>query len=215
MVVPKCPKLILNHSGIISRAYFSPFQGVYYLYRGPRRALKSYFGLILEFWIIFLIFFKIINSIEYLDSIGWIFFWMNIPDIILNWIIFRPDSMKKGIFKTDWPGPPVQAPVGTPCPQPPRTPPCSPPGEKDKSFVLIASSQKHRKNSTKTLRWYHITNITHNEVFVYLFALPERDWFALSGKPIITVLLVVTGLNLRTCILQNSNVMKVTLCEMS
>ena len=60
--------------------------------------------------------------------------------------------MKKGIFKTDWPGPPVQAPVGTPCPQPPRTPPCSPPGEKDKSSVLIASSQKHRKKTTKTLR---------------------------------------------------------------
>ena len=163
------------------------------------------------------------NSIEYLDSIVWIFFWMNILDIILNWIIFRPDSMKKGIFKTDWPGPPVQAPVGTPCPQPPRTPPCSPPGEKDKSSVLIASSQKHRKNSTKTLRWYHYhpikvclqeeTNITHNEVFVYLFALSERDWFALSGKPIITVLLVVTGLNLSTCLFRNSVVRKVTLCE--
>ena len=24
-----------------------------------------------------------------------LFFWMNIPDFVLNWIIFRPDSMKK------------------------------------------------------------------------------------------------------------------------
>ena len=43
-----------------------------------------------------------------MDSIEWIFFWMNIPDFvlnwILNWIIFRPDSMKKWIFKTDRPG---------------------------------------------------------------------------------------------------------------
>ena len=28
---------------------------------------------------------------------------MNIPDFVLNWIIFRPDSMKKWIFKTDRP----------------------------------------------------------------------------------------------------------------
>ena len=39
-----------------------------------------------------------------LDSIEWIFFWMNIRDFVLNWIIFRPDSMKKWIFKTDRPG---------------------------------------------------------------------------------------------------------------
>ena len=43
-----------------------------------------------------------------LDSIEWIFFWMNIPDFvlnwILNWIIFRPDSMKKWIFNTYRPG---------------------------------------------------------------------------------------------------------------
>ena len=51
-VVAKCLKLIWNHSGIISGAYFSPFQGVYYLYRGLRRAPKSYFGVILEYWII-------------------------------------------------------------------------------------------------------------------------------------------------------------------
>ena len=40
-----------------------------------------------------------------LDSIEWIFFWMNILDFvlnwILNWIIFRSDSMKKWTFKTD------------------------------------------------------------------------------------------------------------------
>ena len=52
MVVAKCLKLIWNHSGIIRGTYFSPFQGVYYLYRGLRRALKPYFDLILEFWII-------------------------------------------------------------------------------------------------------------------------------------------------------------------
>ena len=39
-----------------------------------------------------------------LDSNEWIFFWMNIPDFVLNWIIFRPDSMKKWILKTDRPG---------------------------------------------------------------------------------------------------------------
>ena len=37
-VVAKCLKLIWNQSGIISRTYFSPFQGVFYLYRGLRRA---------------------------------------------------------------------------------------------------------------------------------------------------------------------------------
>ena len=39
-----------------------------------------------------------------LDSIEWIFFWMNILDFvlnwILNWIIFKSNSMKKWIFKT-------------------------------------------------------------------------------------------------------------------
>ena len=107
-VVAKCLKLIWNHSGIISGAYFSPFQGVYYLYRGLRRAPKPYFGLILEFWIIFLIFCEWIILLNILDSIEWIFFWMNIPDFvlnwILNWIIFRPNSMKKWIFKMYRPG---------------------------------------------------------------------------------------------------------------
>ena len=104
MVVAKCLKLIWNQSGIISRTYFSPFQGVYYLYRGLRRAPKPYFCLILEFWIIFLIFYEWIILLNILDSVEWIFFWMNILDFvlnwILNWIIFRPDSMKKWIFKT-------------------------------------------------------------------------------------------------------------------
>ena len=104
MVVAKCLKLIWNQSGIIRRTYFSPFQGVYYLYRGLRRAPKPYFCLILEFWIIFLIFYEWIILLNILDSIEWIFFWMNILDFvlnwILNWIIFRPDSMKKWIFKT-------------------------------------------------------------------------------------------------------------------
>ena len=108
MVVAKCLKLIWNQSGIISRTYFSPFQGVYYLYRGLRRAPKPYFCLILEFWIIFLIFYEWIILLNILDSVEWIFFWMNILDFglnwILNWIIFRPASMKKWIFKTDRPG---------------------------------------------------------------------------------------------------------------
>ena len=87
MVVAKCLKLIWNQSGIISRTYFSPFQGVYYLYRGLRRAPKPYFCLILEFWIIFLIFYEWIILLNILDSIEWIFFWMNILDFVLNWIL--------------------------------------------------------------------------------------------------------------------------------
>ena len=100
VIVAKYLKLIWNHSGIISGAFFSPFQGVYYLYRGLRRASKPYFGLMLEFLIIFLIFCEWIILLNILGSIEWIFFWMNIPDFVLNWIIFRPDSMKKWIFKT-------------------------------------------------------------------------------------------------------------------
>ena len=68
-VVAKCLKLIWNHSGIISGAYFSPFQGVYYLYRGLRRAPKPYFGHILEFWIIFLIF---LEKVE----LDWLCVWL-------------------------------------------------------------------------------------------------------------------------------------------
>ena len=93
MVVAKCLKLIWNYSGIISGTNFSPFQGVYYLYRGLRRAPQPYFGLILEFWIIFHMFFEWIILLNILDSIEWILFWTNIPDFVLNWIIFRPDSM--------------------------------------------------------------------------------------------------------------------------
>ena len=84
MVVAKCLKLIWNHSGIISGTYFSPFQRVYYLHRGLRRAPKPYFSLILEFWIIFLIFYEWIIHLNILDSFEWIFFWMNIPDFV--WI---------------------------------------------------------------------------------------------------------------------------------
>ena len=39
------------------------------------------------------------NCIEYSGL-----YWMNISDLVLNWIIFRPDSMKKWIFKTYRPG---------------------------------------------------------------------------------------------------------------
>ena len=79
MVVAKCLKLIWNHSGIISGAYFSPFQGVYYLYRGLRRAPKPYFGLILEYWIIFLFFSE------------WIFFWISwtlLNEYFFEWIFW-------------------------------------------------------------------------------------------------------------------------------
>ena len=38
-----------------------------------------------------------------LGSIEWIFLWMNNQDFVLNWIIFKPNSMKKWIFKTDCP----------------------------------------------------------------------------------------------------------------
>ena len=77
--VAKCLKLIWNHSGIISGAYFSPFQGVYYLYRGLRRAPKPYFGLILEYWIIFLFFSE------------WIFFWISwtlLNEYFFEWIFW-------------------------------------------------------------------------------------------------------------------------------
>ena len=104
MVVAKCLKLIWNHSGVISGTHFSPFQWVYYLNRGLRGAPKPYFGLILDFWIIFLNFVEWIILLNILDSIEWIFCWINILDFvfnwILNWIIFRPHSMKKWIFKT-------------------------------------------------------------------------------------------------------------------
>ena len=94
---------VSNSSKIIQGTYFSSFQGVYYLYRGLRRAPKPYFCLILEFWIIFLIFYEWIILLNILDSIEWIFCWINILDFVLNWIlnwIFRPNSMKKWIFKT-------------------------------------------------------------------------------------------------------------------
>ena len=85
MVVTKCLKLIWNNTGIICGTFFSPFQGIYYLYRGLRRAPKPYFGLILEFWIIFLIFYEWIILLNILDSIEWIFW-------ILFWIEFWIES---------------------------------------------------------------------------------------------------------------------------
>ena len=96
IVVDKCLKIIWNHSGIINGTLFSPFQGVFYLYRGLRTTQKPYFGLILDFWIIFLIFYEWIILLNILDSIEWIFFWMNILDFVLNeyffewifWILF-------------------------------------------------------------------------------------------------------------------------------
>ena len=81
-MVAKCLKLIWNHSGIISGTSFTSFQGLLYLYRGFRRA--PFFGLIGEFWLIFLDFFY-----EYFHWICWtllheyfVFNWT------LNWIIW-------------------------------------------------------------------------------------------------------------------------------
>ena len=100
-VPPNCLSII------ITGTYFSPFQGVLHLSRGLSKAPQPYFCIILEFWIIFFIFYEWIILLNILDSIEWIFFWMNILDFvldwILNWIIFRPDLMKKWIFKTSRP----------------------------------------------------------------------------------------------------------------
>ena len=53
------------------------------------------------------------NFIEYSRFCWMNIFWMNILDFVLNWIIFRPDSMKKWIFRTYRPGLPkdVIAPI--------------------------------------------------------------------------------------------------------
>ena len=99
LVCPHQKWLSPNVSGIISGTYFSPFQGVFYLYRGLRTTQKPYFDLVLEFGTISLIFYEWIILLNILDSIEWIFFWMNISDFVLNWIIFRPNSMKKGNFQ--------------------------------------------------------------------------------------------------------------------
>ena len=56
---------------------FSSFRGVFYLYRGIRRAPKPYVGLILEN-------FPLFCEWIILMSIQWIFFWINILDFILN-----------------------------------------------------------------------------------------------------------------------------------
>ena len=99
MVVAKCLKLIWNHSRIPSGTYLSPFQGVSHLYRCLRRALKPYFGLIFEFWIIFFIFCEWIILLNISDSLEWIF-------RILFWIEFGIESFSgpiQWIFKKDRP----------------------------------------------------------------------------------------------------------------
>ena len=98
MVVAKCLKLIWNHSGIISGTCFSPFEGSI-IDTGAFGGLLSHIlaSFFLEFWIVFLIF-LMNNSIEYSGL-----FCVNLPDFVLNWIIFRLHWMKKWICKTDWP----------------------------------------------------------------------------------------------------------------
>ena len=94
-------KMFQTHLKPFRNHLLGPFQsisGVLDPYKGLWRAPKPYFGLLLEFWIIFLKFFWMNSSIEYS-----VLYWMNILDFVLNWIIFRPDSMKKWIFKTDRP----------------------------------------------------------------------------------------------------------------
>ena len=44
---------------------------------------------------------------NFLYSDEWIFFQMNILDFVLNWIIFKVDSMKKWIFRKDRPPLPI------------------------------------------------------------------------------------------------------------
>ena len=64
---------------------------------GPKAIFWSHFGILNNFphfmWMN--------NSIEY-SGLYW-FFWMNLLDFVLNWIIFRPNSKKKWIFKKDRP----------------------------------------------------------------------------------------------------------------
>ena len=61
---------------------------------GPQEGSEAISWPHLGFWIIFLIFFEWMILLNVLDSIEWIIFWMNILNFVLNWIIFRPDSMK-------------------------------------------------------------------------------------------------------------------------
>ena len=97
MVVPRCLKLIWNHWWIISGTNFSPFQGPQ---AGSAAIFWPYFKILNNFPQ----FFWVNNSIEYWTLLNE-YFWMNIRDFVLNWvlnwIIFRLNSMKKWIFKTD------------------------------------------------------------------------------------------------------------------
>ena len=67
------------------------FRGVFYLYRGLRTTQKPYFGLILEFWIIFLIFCEWIILLNILASFKWIIFLEWIFQILF-WIEFWIES---------------------------------------------------------------------------------------------------------------------------
>ena len=90
----------------ITGTYFSPFQGSLIQKRSQdvSEVIFWLFFFFWEFWRISLNCFKWLILLNILDSIEWIFPWMNLRDFVLNWIlnwmIFRPDSMKKWIFET-------------------------------------------------------------------------------------------------------------------
>ena len=48
---------------------------------------------------IFLHFFDLINLSNILDSIEWIFLWMNVLDFVFNWIIFKAKKFQYGSIK--------------------------------------------------------------------------------------------------------------------
>ena len=105
----KCLKLISNHS---RDHYWNLFQSISEVLdpqEGSEVIFRPFFGILNNFAQFFL---KWLILLNILDSIEWIFSWMNIRDFVLNWIlnwilnwtIFRPNSMKKWIFKTYQPG---------------------------------------------------------------------------------------------------------------
>ena len=79
---------VSNSSEIIQGSLVGPISVHFrYLCRGIRGAPRPCFGLILEYWIFFLFFCEWIILLNILASIEWIFFWINIQDFVLNWIL--------------------------------------------------------------------------------------------------------------------------------
>ena len=79
-----------------------PIYSYYFLSIKPNSG-SQIFRPFFQSWLIILKVFWINNHIEF-PLLNWMnIFWMNILDFVLNWIIFRPDSMKKWTFKKDRP----------------------------------------------------------------------------------------------------------------